>query len=516
EKPKDSKDEDELYKFTGRWEVEEPSVYKTFEDDKGLVVKDVAKHHAISSLFKEPVDSHGKTLVIQYEVKLQNGLECGGAYLKLLSLNKAFDPKKFDDKAPYTIMFGPDKCGSTNKVHFIFRHENPINHTFEEKHLRDAPSAKYTTKLTTLYTLVVRPDNNFEILINRDSVKKGSLLENFEPAVNPPKEIEDPEDKKPSDWVDVARIPDPKATKPDDWDESQPRQIPDEAAVKPEDWLDDEPLEIPDPKAVKPKDWVDEDDGEWVAPTISNPKCEEVSGCGEWIRPMISNPAYKGKWSAPMIDNPAYKGVWKPRLIPNPNYFEDLQPSAFTKMGAIGFEIWTMSNNIMFDNIYIGYSEAEAKSIAEATWKPKFTKEEELRAAESKADSSFNDFEPPKSAYFDYAFHHTKKFLTLARQNFFGIIRENSMMAFVLGGALLCLGGVVAFLPNLLFPTSKKIDEAAKRKKDDGFVPDDDSADSKKEEIKEDDETAELKEDGETASENVAADLKNDQEKLVE
>jgi hypothetical protein len=29
-------------------------------------------------------------------------------------------------------------------------------------------------------------------------------LEEFEPAFNPPKEIDDPEDKKPSDWVDDA------------------------------------------------------------------------------------------------------------------------------------------------------------------------------------------------------------------------------------------------------------------------------------------------------------------------
>jgi calnexin len=57
---------------------------------------------------------------------------------------------------------------------------------------------------------------------------------------------------------------------------------------------------------------------------------------------MIRNPAYKGKWSAPVIKNPAYKGVWKAKLIPNPKYFEDSTPSNFNKIGAVGFEIWTM------------------------------------------------------------------------------------------------------------------------------------------------------------------------------
>jgi hypothetical protein len=38
-------------------------------------------------------------------------------------------------------------------------------------------------------------------------VKSGSLLENFKPPVNPPKMIDDPEDKKPADWVDEAEYP---------------------------------------------------------------------------------------------------------------------------------------------------------------------------------------------------------------------------------------------------------------------------------------------------------------------
>ena len=44
-----------------------------------------AAHHAISTLFPEPVDPKGKPLVVQYEVKLQKGLDCGGAYIKLLT-----------------------------------------------------------------------------------------------------------------------------------------------------------------------------------------------------------------------------------------------------------------------------------------------------------------------------------------------------------------------------------------------------------------------------------------------
>ncbi|KAF8963963.1 Calreticulin family-domain-containing protein [Flammula alnicola] len=151
------------------------------------------------------------------------------------------------------VMFGPDLTCPGTKVHFIFRHKSPKTGETEEKHLK-VPPRPTIEKLTNLYTLIVNPDNTFEILINGESEKKGSLLEDFDPAVNPPKEIEDPDDFKPADWVDEATIADPDAKKPDDWDEDAPYQIVDEDAVKPEGWLDDEPLSIPDPDATKPED----------------------------------------------------------------------------------------------------------------------------------------------------------------------------------------------------------------------------------------------------------------------
>lgn len=332
----EKKDEEEEWAYVGEWAVEEPSVYKGIEGDNGLVVKNPAAHHAISAKFPKKIDNKGKTLVVQYEVKLQNGLECGGAYLKLLRDNKALHQSEFSNATPYVIMFGPDKCGHTNKVHFIFNHKNPKTGEYEEKHLSAPPSAKIV-KTTELYTLIVHPNNTYAIKQNNEEVKAGSLLEDFSPSVNPEAEIDDPKDTKPEDWVDQARIPDPEATKPEDWDEDAPYEIVDEEAVKPEDWLDEEPLTVADPEAQKPEDWDDEEDGDWVAPTVPNPKCADVSGCGPYTKPNKRNPDYKGKWTAPYIDNPAYKGPWAPRKIKNPGFFEDKTPANFEPMGAVSF-----------------------------------------------------------------------------------------------------------------------------------------------------------------------------------
>ncbi|UNI14838.1 hypothetical protein JDV02_001427 [Purpureocillium takamizusanense] len=371
----------EEWAYVGEWAVEEPSQYKGMEGDKGLVVKNPAAHHAISAKFPKKIDNKGKTLVVQYEVKLQKGLECGGAYMKLLRDNKALHQEEFANTTPYVIMFGPDKCGHTNKVHFIFNHKNPKTGKYEEKHLSSPPTAKIV-KTTELYTLIVHPNNTYAIRQNGEEVKTGSLLEDFTPAVNPPAEIDDPKDTKPEDWVDQARIPDPEAKKPEDWDEDAPFEIVDEEATMPEDWLVDEPTTVADPEANKPEDWDDEEDGDWIAPTVPNPKCADVSGCGPWTKPMKKNPDYKGKWTAPYIDNPAYKGPWAPRKIKNPEFFEDKHPANFEPMGAIGFEIWTMQNDILFDNIYVGHSIADAEKLAEESFKLKHPVEQALAEAD--------------------------------------------------------------------------------------------------------------------------------------
>lgn len=70
-KKQDSKTEED-WAYVGEWAVEEPHVLKAIDGDKGLVVKNPAAHHAISAKFDKKIDNKGKTLVVQYEVKLQS------------------------------------------------------------------------------------------------------------------------------------------------------------------------------------------------------------------------------------------------------------------------------------------------------------------------------------------------------------------------------------------------------------------------------------------------------------
>eukprot|EP00929_Paragymnodinium_shiwhaense_P002365 TRINITY_DN102594_c0_g1_i1.p1 TRINITY_DN102594_c0_g1~~TRINITY_DN102594_c0_g1_i1.p1 ORF type:complete len:548 (+),score=173.11 TRINITY_DN102594_c0_g1_i1:80-1645(+) len=351
-------------KYNGKFSVEKRTT-EALVGDVGLLVPEEAKHYGIATTFPGVEGQPNVPFVLQFETKFQKDLTCGGSYLKLFN-SEGKKAEEFHSDTPYVIMFGPDRCGSTDKVHFILRHKNPKTGEWEEKHAQDVASVPRDQN-SHLYGLVIKPDNSYQILIDGVQKATGSLLENMQPPVNPPKEIDDPADGKPQDWVDEKKIDDPESKKPDDWDEEAPAKIQDpEKLQPPAGWREDLESRIADPSAKKPDDWDDEEDGEWEAPVIDNPEC--TVGCGKYAPPTISNPAYKGKWYAPKIENPAYIGEWKPRQIENPNYFYDETPYILPKIDSVGIDIWTMSSGIMFDNMVISTDVAKAEAFTEKTF----------------------------------------------------------------------------------------------------------------------------------------------------
>jgi len=88
----------------------------------GLQTSQDARFYTISAKFDKPFSSEGKTLVIQFSVKHEQEIDCGGGYVKLFASD--LDQKSMHGDTPYHIMFGPDICGySTKKVHVIFNYK---------------------------------------------------------------------------------------------------------------------------------------------------------------------------------------------------------------------------------------------------------------------------------------------------------------------------------------------------------------------------------------------------------
>jgi len=294
-------------------------------DDKGIQTGEDARFYGLSAKLDKPFNSSdGKDIVIQYSVKHEQGIDCGGAYIKLLPGGDKFVAANFGGDSPYGIMFGPDICGGTKRTHVILHSQKKNENLLIEK---DVPCEKDT--LSHLYTLVVRPDNTFEVFVDNKSVRSGKLEDEFK--FLDPKEINDPDQSKPEDWVENKQMPDPTDVKPEGYD--------------------DTPEEIPDPDAKKPDDWDDEDDGEWEPP-------------------MEDNPDYKGPWTQKQIDNPDYKGNWEHPQVANPDYEYDEKMYAVCQDGCshVGFELWQVKAGTIFDDIIITDSLEEAQKFAEETF----------------------------------------------------------------------------------------------------------------------------------------------------
>merc|ERR1712139_142186 len=242
--------------------------------------------------------------------------------------------------------FGPDKCGYTKRTHLIFNYKG--KNILKKSDLEYKQEGEGTSHL---YRLTLKPDNTARVEIDQEKIYEGSLKEDWE--LLKPKEISDPDDKKPSDWVDEAMMDDPESKKPDDWvDEKR----------------------IVDAEAKKPDDWDDEEDGDWEAP-------------------MKDNAEYKGDWNVKRISNPAYKGFWEQKKIANPEYKDDDNLYKYADFGFLGFDLWQVKGGTIFDNIIITDDKAEADKLAK-TWKAL----SEVEAAAKKAEDDAKAKEAPPAA----------------------------------------------------------------------------------------------------------------------
>jgi len=302
----------------GKFKLTAGKFYNDAEKDKGVQTSQDARFYGISAKFPNHFSNEGKTLVVQFQIKHEQDIDCGGGYVKVFGSD--LNQKDMFGDSPYHIMFGPDICGpGTKKVHVIFNYKGK-NHLIK-KDIR----CKDDT-LTHLYTLVVEPDNTYIVLIDNEKVESGNLEEDWD--MLPPKKIKDP-----------------KASKPEDWDERE--QIDDPSDSKPEGW--DMPQHIPDPSAKKPDDWDDEMDGSWEPA-------------------MIDNPEFKGEWKPKQIENSAYKGKWIHPEIENPEYTPDTKLYRYSDIGAIGLDLWQVKSGSIFDNILVCDDADFAKQYAKDTF----------------------------------------------------------------------------------------------------------------------------------------------------
>ncbi|GFR39621.1 hypothetical protein Agub_g85 [Astrephomene gubernaculifera] len=318
----------------GKW-------YGDAEADKGIQTGPDSKFFASYAPLDKVFDNTGKDTVLQFSVKHEQDLDCGGGYIKLVPASSEKQMESFGGETPYSIMFGPDICGySTRKIHVILTYKG-------KNYLIKKDLKAETDQLSHVYTLVIKPDNTYKVYVDLKEVASGSLFEDWD--MLPPKTIKDPKAKKPEDWDEREEIPDPEDKKPEGWD--------------------DIPATIADKTAKKPEDWDEEEDGTWEPP-------------------MIPNPEYKGEWKQKMIKNPDFKGIWVAPDIENPEYKHDDTLYNFKDLKYVGFELWQVKSGSIFDNIMVTDDFETAKAFAEETWgKSKDAEKEMMEKVKKEEDA---------------------------------------------------------------------------------------------------------------------------------
>ncbi|XP_034221344.1 calreticulin-3 isoform X5 [Prunus dulcis] len=269
------------FKYTaGKWSGD--------PDDKGIQTYNDAKHFAISAKVPE-FSNKNRTLVIQYSIKFEQEIECGGGYIKLMS--GYVNQKKFGGDTPYSFMFGPDLCGTqTKKLHVILSYQGqnyPVKKDLQCE----------TDKLTHFYTFILRPDATYSVLVDNRERDSGSMYT--------------------------------------DWDILPPRKIKDVNAKKPEDWDDEENGIWRRPKIPNPAY-----KGPWKPKKIKNPNYK-----GKWKTPWIDNPEFEDDPDLYVLKPIKYVGieVWQVKagsvfdnilICDDPRYAKEVVEEIFSNREA--------------------------------------------------------------------------------------------------------------------------------------------------------------------------------------
>uniref|UniRef100_G3THW4 Calreticulin n=1 Tax=Loxodonta africana TaxID=9785 RepID=G3THW4_LOXAF len=302
----------------GKFQLTAGKFYGDKEKDKGLQTSEDAKFYTLSTRVKS-LSNENETLVVQFSVKHEQGIDCGGGYVKFPD---TLNQEDMHSESKYYIMFGPDICGfGNNKVQVILHYKGKYHEVNKRSRTRDV-----INKDTHLYTLIIRPNATYEVKIDNKQVAAGGLEDDWD--FLPPRKIKDPYAQKPRKWDERLQIEDPEDKKPEDWEDFE---------------------YIPDPGAKKPEDWNEAMDGEWEGPLILNPK-------------------YKGQWKPRIIDNPNYQGEWIHPEIDNPKYKPDPTICHYYNISVLGLDLWQVKSGSIFDNFLLTNDEQFAEEVGDETW----------------------------------------------------------------------------------------------------------------------------------------------------
>ncbi|XP_055975772.1 calreticulin-3 isoform X1 [Sorex fumeus] len=245
----------------GHFRLSSGKFYGHKEKDKGLQTTQNSRFYAISARFR-PFSNKGRTLVLQYTVKHEQKMDCGGGYIKVFPSH--LDQKQLNRNSQYYIMFGPDICGfDVTKVHVILHFKNQYHSN--KKTIRCKVDG-----FTHLYTLVLRPDLSYEVRIDGQVAESGDIEY--------------------------------------DWNLESLKSAAKKTQTEPQRWEQDWDKQFLDAGPSAPSDWNSKLDGDLQAPLLQKPPYQDglkAKGINNdvWLHHKLKNTNYLTEYDLSEFEN---------------------------------------------------------------------------------------------------------------------------------------------------------------------------------------------------------------------
>jgi hypothetical protein len=155
----------------GRWHGGSEAAY-------GLQTSTDMKFYELSTKLPIPRNLSAGLFVVQFSVKFEQSIACGGGYIKLLE--PTYKPETFGGETPALIIFGPDICGSNNRIHVI------LENVGRGEVWKKAPEAP-NDRLTHIYTLALYNTSQYAVYVDQQLIENGNISDdwdlNYDPTV---------------------------------------------------------------------------------------------------------------------------------------------------------------------------------------------------------------------------------------------------------------------------------------------------------------------------------------------
>jgi calreticulin len=174
-----------LLPFTklGKWAVSTGDCYGHQQKWLGLTTTQSHRDYILYTSFIRPMNTTERDFVLSYTLRMNPFVDCSGQFVKIMDSNS--DMNRFNKELPFAIKFGPDICGpSFKRTHVVIMYKGKEYET-------NRPIGVIKDPFTHSYTLIIRKNNSYAVLIDGEIADESTLEERFNFTQNEHKATKD-------------------------------------------------------------------------------------------------------------------------------------------------------------------------------------------------------------------------------------------------------------------------------------------------------------------------------------